>query len=170
MRSLQELRDELPQRGRVDWIAVRPARGEAMQVADRVAVSPANGLIGDRYAGRTGTRHLSLLQFEHLPVIASVLGVAEIDPRLLRRNFLVSGINLLALKDKVVTIGSALIEITGACHPCSRMETQLGAGGYNAMRGHGGVTARVIEAGTIRIGDTVAFARDALRRARDDAR
>ena len=157
MRTLQELIDELPQQGRVDWIAVRPARGEAMQVVDRVAVSPANGLIGDRYAGRSGTRHLSLLQSEHLPAIAGVLGVDTIDPGLLRRNFLVSGINLLALKQKIVRIGSARIEVTGACHPCSRMETQLGAGGYNAMRGHGGVTARVLEAGTIQIGDTVAF-------------
>lgn len=160
MRTLQELRDELPQRGRVDWVAVRPARGEAMQVVDRVAVNPASGVTGDRYAGRTGTRHLSLLQSEHLPVIASVLGVAAIDPLLLRRNFLVSGINLLALKDKVVRIGSVRVEITGACHPCSRMEMQLGAGGYNAMRGHGGVTARVLDAGTIGIGDRVEFVRE----------
>lgn len=159
MKTLRELRDTLPQQGRVEWIAVRPARGKSMQVVDRVAVSPVSGLIGDRYAGRTGTRHLSLLQCEHLPVIASVLGVDEIDPRLLRRNFLVRGINLLALKDKVARIGSVLIEITGACHPCSRMETRLGPGGYNAMRGHGGVTARVLEAGTIRVGDSVTCVR-----------
>ncbi|MGR9091181.1 MAG: MOSC domain-containing protein [Gammaproteobacteria bacterium] len=160
MRTLEELRNELPQRGRVDWIAVRPARGEAMQVVDRVAVDPARGLIGDRYAGRTGTRHVSLLQSEHLPVIASVLGVGTIDPCLLRRNILVSGINLLALKGKVAWIGPVLVEITGACHPCSRMEAQLGAGGYNAVRGHGGVTARILATGTIGIGDRMEFARE----------
>jgi len=161
VKTLRELHDTLPQQGRVDWIAVRPARGVAMQVVPQVRVDPAAGLDGDRYAGSSGHRHLSLLQAEHLPVIAGVLGVEVIDPALLRRNFLISGINVLALKQKIVRIGAVLVEVTGACHPCSRMETQLGAGGYNAMRGHGGVTARLLEAGTIRVGDRVEFVRRA---------
>ena len=160
MRTLQELQNTLPQQGRVDWIAVRPARGAPMQVVQQLVADPAVGLSGDRYAGRSGTRHLSLLQSEHLPAIAGVLGVDTIDPALLRRNFLISGINLLALKQKIVRIGAVHIEVTGACHPCSRMEAQHGAGGYNAMRGHGGVTARILKGGTIRIGDSVAFVRE----------
>ncbi len=65
------------------------------------------------------------------------------------------GINLLALKDKTFRIGQAVLETTGECHPCSRMEENLGPGGYNAVRGHGGITARVVEAGMIRVGDRV---------------
>ena len=75
---------------------------------------------------------------------------------LLRRNLVVKGLNLLALKDKRFAVGQAELEYTGQCHPCSRMEELLGPGGYNAVRGHGGITARVLTAGQICVSDLVA--------------
>jgi MOSC domain-containing protein YiiM len=69
---------------------------------------------------------------------------------------MVEGINLLALKGRSVRIGEAVLEVTGECHPCSRMELALGVGGYNAMRGQGGLTARVMVGGILRLGDVVA--------------
>ena len=66
-----------------------------------------------------------------------------------------SGINLLALKGKCFHIGAAVLEYSGECHPCSRMEASLGLGGYNAMRGHGGITAKILTGGIIRVGDAV---------------
>jgi MOSC domain-containing protein YiiM len=68
---------------------------------------------------------------------------------------MVRGINLLALKDQQFQIGEAVLETTGLCHPCSRMEENLGEGGYNAMRGHGGITAKIIKSGRIKVGDKV---------------
>ena len=96
-----------------------------------------------------------MIQAEHLPVVASLVGKATIEPEVLRRNIVVSGINLLALKDRRFVIGDAVLEFTGHCVPCGRMEENLGQGGFNAMRGHGGITARVIQTGMIRCGDQV---------------
>ncbi|ROH87040.1 MOSC domain-containing protein [Pseudomethylobacillus aquaticus] len=94
-------------------------------------------------------------------LIAAFLGQAEVDPRLLRRNLLVSGLNLLAARSLFqdqplrLQIGQAVLEITGPCEPCSHMEEVLGSGGYNAMRGHGGLNARIVQGGTLRCGDAV---------------
>ena len=155
MKNLKQLLNTLPQRGKVEWIGVRPARREAMTAVNQVHAHLEAGLAGDRYSGKSGSRQVTLIQAEHLPVIASCVGLESIDPSLLRRNVLVSGINLLALKKQHCLIGSVELEITGYCHPCSRMEEVLGEGGYNAMRGHGGVTARVVKAGELYVGDEV---------------
>jgi MOSC domain-containing protein YiiM len=98
---------------------------------------------------------VTLIQAEHLDAVAHLLARDGIDPALTRRNLVVAGINVLALKDQVFTIGDVVIEGTGPCEPCSRMEANLGEGGYNAMRGHGGITARIVTGGVIRVGDAV---------------
>jgi len=151
-KTLAQLFDTLPQQGRVKWIGLRPQRRVPIHLVDCVTASCKEGLIGDRYSGRDGKRQVTIIQYEHLAVIASLLGIDEVDPALLRRNIAVSGINLLALKGKRFTIGDAILEYTGLCHPCSFMETTFGDGGYNAVRGHGGITARVIKTGDIQLG------------------
>jgi len=156
--TISNLLNTLPQVGKVDWIGLRPERRAPMNIVGRVEASIETGLIGDRYSGSSGKRHVTLVQQEHLTVIASALGLLECPPELLRRNISVSGINLIALKGKTFEIGDAIFEYTGLCHPCSFMETTFGAGGYNAVRGHGGITAKVLESGTIAINDPVRFA------------
>jgi len=155
MPTLQELIDTLPQQGTVEWIGIRPARKAPLQVIDQTIVEADRGLAGDHYTNPGGKRQVTLIQHEHLDAVASMLGVDKVDPSAIRRNIVVRGINLLALKDKQFSVGEALLEFTGLCHPCSRMETTLGAGGYNALRGHGGITARVLQGGTVKIGDAV---------------
>ncbi|PWG62488.1 MOSC domain-containing protein [Spiribacter halobius] len=212
--TLAELMSRFPRAGRLEWIGLRPARREAPQTPVTAEVDAA-GLRGDRYAGRSGRRAVTLIQAEHLPVIAALCAPARLshrstaagadmadspalrsarvldvlsstparqgspapcparhlhalaarigeicgleiaDPALLRRNLVVSGINLWALRDRRLRIGDVVLEGTGPCDPCSRMEEALGEGGYNAMRGHGGITARVIAAGTLALGAPV---------------
>ncbi len=153
--ELGRLLATLPQRGRVDWIGLRPARDVEMREVDAIEAVTGKGLLGDRYVSTSGKRGLTLIQAEHLPAIAALSGHATVAPSLLRRNVVVSGIPLIALKDREFRIGELVLQGTGPCDPCSRMETALGAGGYNAMRGHGGICARIVRGGVLRIGDAV---------------
>ncbi len=155
---LQDLLDTLPQIGRVEWIGIRPGREEPMIAQESVQINVGTGLEGDRFRGNANsTRQVTLIQYEHLGAVAACLHRDKVEPEQLRRNIVVSGINLLALKDKTFRIGAVVLAFTGLCHPCSKMERQLGPGGYNAMRGHGGITARVLEAGLVHVGDGVSF-------------
>lgn len=158
---IKDLFNVFPRPGQVEWIGIRPERNVPVQVVDSVAVSETKGLIGDHYSGQSGNRHVTLIQAEHLPVVAALTGRKELDPALVRRNLVISGLNLLALKEQQLEIGegpeAVVLAVTGQCHPCSKMETTLGPGGYNAMRGHGGLTAKVIRGGTIRVGDRVSL-------------
>lgn len=145
--------------GCVEEIVVREApRAPARTVVQTVALARiglADDRLGRRGEAELSTRQVTLIQHEHLDVIARLAGVAAVDAGALRRNLVVSGINLAALRNQRVRVGEAVLEITGPCHPCSRMEEAIGPGGHAAMRGHGGMTARVIEGGAIRVGDAV---------------
>jgi MOSC domain-containing protein YiiM len=153
---LGRLLDNVPQTGRLEWIGIRTERKGSVSSVDTVNVSLDKGLEGDHFAGSAGSkRQITLIQYEHLPVIAGCLGFEQVKPEQLRRNLLISGVNLLAFKQKQFCIGNVILEMTGLCHPCSRMEQIFGAGGYNAVRGHGGITARVIKGGDIHVGDLV---------------
>jgi MOSC domain-containing protein YiiM len=153
--AFKQLFGNFAQPGTVEFISVRPKRLEDVRTLDAVAAVPDDGLEGDRYRSPGGSRQVTLIQAEHLQAMGSYLGKESADPRLTRRNIVVKGINLLALKGQQFQIGEAVLEYSGECHPCSRMEENFGPGGYNAMRGHGGITAKVIHGGLIRVGDAV---------------
>jgi len=157
MKSLRERVLDVPQVGTVSWIGVRREHGAELSVLSEVLATEGRGLSGDvAAAGKVGgNRQVSLMQAEHLPILAAWTE-GEVTPGLLRRNLLISGINLIALAKLEFRIGKDVLLLgTGACAPCSKMDETLGPGGFQAMRGHGGITAQVLNGGRIRLGDRV---------------
>lgn len=150
--ALAALMATLPRPGRVQWIGLRSARDVPMLSVHRAQASVGRGLQGDRYASASGKRGLTLVQAEHLPVIAALAGLGQVEPATLRRNLVVSGLPLMALLGRRFRIGNVLLEGTAPCEPCERMEAALGPGGYNAMNGHGGLCARILSDGIIELG------------------
>jgi MOSC domain-containing protein YiiM len=163
MKTIRDLNTPAHVDGRVETVIVRgsphePARRVAATVA-LAGIGLADDRLGQRGEAELATRQVTLIQAEHLAVIAQLARVGSVDAVGLRRNLVISGINLLALKTARLHVGDALLEIVGPCQPCSRMEETIGPGGYAAMRGHGGMTARVLAGGPIRVGDSVRVAR-----------
>lgn len=143
--------------GTLEWIGVRPARRQPMRELASVAAIAGAGLDGDHRTEKTAGsgRQVTLISREFIDQIAHFLGASEVEPAALRRNLVVSGINLNALRHQRFRIGDALFEAGALCHPCSRMEQALGKGGVAAMLGHGGLCCRILEGGTIAVGDSL---------------
>ncbi|HLQ47133.1 MAG TPA: MOSC domain-containing protein [Planctomycetaceae bacterium] len=143
--------------GCVEWIGVSGGFRHSIEPRSEVTVAVGTGIDGDYHSRKRpgGRRQVTLIQAEHFAVIATATGRDSVSPELFRRNIVVRGIELTSLIGRRFRIGEALLEVTGPCTPCSRMDENLGQGGRLAMKGLGGLTAMVIEPGRIRVGDSV---------------
>ena len=155
--------EDLPS-GELSWIGLRPERrAEVVEVGSVQAIA-GSGLAGDhRYENTLGSgRQVTLMSEEYVGQIAhflSLSGEAVVAnaalARLLRRNLVIKGMNLEALRYQQFSIGAAIFEAGAICHPCLRMEELLGKGGIAAMVGHGGLCLKVVQSGKISVGDAV---------------
>lgn len=131
-------------------------RGPVEAVRDS-ALDPATGLLGDA-RGRKTTRQITVVFAEDWETACAQLGQAL--PWTLRRaNLLVRGVVNPRAAGGRLSIGPAMLAITGETDPCQMMErAQAGLMAALTPDWRGGVTARVLEGGPIRLGDPVRFA------------
>ena len=138
--------------GKLEFIGLRKARRGEVVSASSCEVNN-TGLDGDHYTKEDGRRAVTLISKEGLEEVAKRLSRDHVNSDLTRRNLLISGISFADMIGKRIKIGDEVVlEITGKCHPCSRMEENLGEGGLKAMAGHAGLTASVEVHGTIGVG------------------
>lgn len=147
--------------GSVRGLFVTADGGEPMRSLEEVRAEEGVGLAGDRYAtGRglwsgKGDDPLTLVAEEDIERASAELGV-PLDAAVLRRNVLTRGVGASTLIGRRFRVGSAVVEGIRACAPCGYLESLTGVSGLKAaLEGRGGVRARILRSGTIRVGDGI---------------
>lgn len=143
--------------GKLEWIGLRTERRGLVQVVESTESIVDLGLQGDHRCVKSpgSARQVTIISREFIQAIQHQMGFDSIDPALLRRNLVISGMNLNILRYQRLQIGEAIFETSALAHPCSRMDEMLGKGGAAAMFGYGGLCAKVIQGGRIAVGDAV---------------
>ncbi len=144
--------------GRLLGIATRHASRAPMETHPAATVSPEAGVAGD-FRGRPGERQVTVLSREGWVRACAQVGV-ELPWTTRRANLLVEGVELTETAGARLRIAALLLEITRETDPCARMEAQH-AGLQRALTPdwRGGVCCRVVEGGSICVGDPVVLER-----------
>ena len=137
----------------IESIIIRPQK-KLPPVHVEVAEITSSGIAGDHYAKPEGSRQVTLIARDDVAEVAAIVGFQGDAHLACRRNIMVDTFPTGDLKGKIVGLGDEVIlEITGYCAPCKRMEENLGEGAIDAFDHRGGWTAKVIKDGRISVGD-----------------
>jgi MOSC domain-containing protein YiiM len=129
-------------------LQICPGHREPMRSVESARAVQNLGLEGDCHAKGDGKRQVLLIEAETLEKLD--LHVGDV-----KENITTRGIALMGLPIGTrLCVGEAALEITGECHPCSRME-DLRPGLLQEIGGQRGMLARVAQSGTINVGDTI---------------
>ncbi|WP_211318675.1 MOSC domain-containing protein [Nocardioides silvaticus] len=136
-------------------VAIHIAKGRRlpMQAKDRVEVEAGKGIVGDRYHGAKH-RHVSVQSRESLDQAAEIFG-REVLSELTRRNITISHGPVPRDPGALLRIGDVLLEAVRVAAPCKLLDDTIGAGAQEALRRRAGTVFRVLEGGSIAVGDPV---------------
>jgi len=129
------------------------------QYPDTLEFTAGSGLKGDRF--EDGTYPITFFSLEVAQEIEITFG-RSIDIALYRRNIVISGINLCELIGRQFSIGEILFEGMAHCNPCTWMDAVIHKGLYKQMKGRGGLRAKVIEGGTLKLETTTLTSAEVL--------
>ncbi len=148
-------------KGVVEDIYVAPKGSSTMERVEEVRTIEGCGIEGDRYCEGTGywtpygdVCEVTLIELEDLDYIQSELGISVKNGEH-RRNIVTSGIRLGDLRRKRFRIGETLLEYVRPRPPCRHVQDLSEPGMTRALKGRGGICARVVKAGKIRAQDNI---------------
>jgi len=148
--------------GRVISLHVAPAAGAAMSSVDSVQAVAGRGLEGDRYFLGAGTysrkkaadREITLIEVEAIEALERDYGL-PFEAREARRNVATRGAALNHLVGRAFRVGDVTLEGLRLCEPCSHMERLSGKPVRAGLVHRGGLRARIVTGGVIRVGDAI---------------
>ena len=123
---------------------------------DSVELVAGKGIPGDRFFGwKEGYKgQVTFIDNQTVEVVREHAGNPDLEPSAFRRNVVISGVDLNALVGKTFRLGDVLLEGTQKCAPCYWMDKACGKGGTEKiMFNRGGLRCRILESGTIRLGE-----------------
>lgn len=127
-----------------------------MRAVDHVEVEAGRGIVGDRYHG-TRHRHVTVQSQDDLDTASGIHG-AEVRAELTRRNVTISDGPVPRDPGARLRIGEVLLEVVRVAAPCKLLDDTIGPGAQEALRRRAGSVCRVLEGGTVRVGDPVDLA------------
>lgn len=136
---------------RIVSIQLCPGHREPMQPVDQATLITGVGLEGDKHAAPASLRQVLLADREALDEVA-------VAPGTIKENLTVEGLNVmgLAVGTRLRLGAQAVLEITNVCEPCFRMD-EIRMGLKDELVGRRGMVSRVIQGGSIRIGDPISI-------------
>jgi len=138
--------------GTVKSLGIAVSKLSPMDQVNKIELITGQGIVGDRHLRTDGTRSKRQILLMDIETLIE-FGLSERD---IKENITVQGIDFSLIKSgNIVRIGmDVVLEITGDCEPCSRMD-ELRSGLKNAIDGRRGMLAYVKSGGTISSGDSV---------------
>jgi MOSC domain-containing protein YiiM len=135
-----------------DAVAAQP-----VEHCDRVEVRAGLGIVGDRYYGKPAHRDASvtIIAAEAVEALAAELGRGPLDPLATRRNVVLRGVEVEALRGRLFSLDGILLAGGRAANPCAWLDLALAAGAHRGMRGRGGVRCAPRTDGGLRLGPAV---------------
>jgi len=148
--------------GFVESIFLAPEGGAQMKNVQVATALEGCGLEGDRYCAGTGhwsrfgrVCEVTFIAAEDLDDIAreTCVGVKNGEHR---RNIVTRGISLKTLRrGERFRVGEVVFDYRGPRSVCRYIERLTAPGMTQALKSRGGICARVIENGTVRVGDEI---------------
>ena len=149
--------------GVVEGIFIAEQPGQPMRAVSEVIGEAGRGLHGDRHCLAPGAKpppsadvyDVSLVEAEVLEWLQAEHGI-ELRGDETRRNVVTRGVRLNDLIGRQFTIGGILCEGVKICQPCVHMQQKVGKPVLKPLVRRGGLYARIVSSGAVRLGDTVA--------------
>jgi MOSC domain-containing protein YiiM len=123
----------------------------------RLEVRAGHGIVGDRYAGRPAHRDASVtvIAAEALEALAAELGTGPLDPLATRRNVVLRGAEVEALRGQLFSLDGVLLAGGRPANPCAWLDLALAPGAHRGLRGRAGVRCAPRTDGVLRLGPAV---------------